>query len=56
MTRIDIVTIFPGIFEAFLDESLLGAARREGRRGGAVRRAVGGAVGNVIIRILIDPP
>jgi len=31
MTRIDIVTIFPGLFEAFLEESLLGAARREGR-------------------------
>ena len=31
MPRIDIVTIFPGLFEAFLEESLLGAARREGR-------------------------
>jgi len=28
---IDIVTIFPGLFEGFLSESLLGAAQRDGR-------------------------
>lgn len=31
MPRIDIVTIFSGLFDAFLEESLLGAARRDGR-------------------------
>ena len=31
MPRIDVVTIFPRLFEAFLEESLLGAARRDGR-------------------------
>lgn len=29
--RIDVVTIFPGLFEAFLRESILGAALQEGR-------------------------
>jgi tRNA (guanine37-N1)-methyltransferase len=28
--RIDVITIFPGLFEAFLDESLVGIARRAG--------------------------
>jgi len=27
--RIDVITIFPGLFEAFLDESLVGIARRK---------------------------
>lgn len=30
MLRIDVVTIFPGLFESFLEESILGSARREG--------------------------
>jgi tRNA (guanine37-N1)-methyltransferase len=28
--RIDVITIFPGLFEAFLGESMVGIARREG--------------------------
>jgi tRNA (guanine37-N1)-methyltransferase len=28
--RIDVITIFPGLFDAFLDESMLGIARRNG--------------------------
>jgi tRNA (guanine37-N1)-methyltransferase len=28
--RIDVITIFPGLFERFLDESILGIARRNG--------------------------
>ena len=31
MRRIDVITIFPGLFEAFLDESLVGIAIRTGR-------------------------
>jgi tRNA (guanine37-N1)-methyltransferase len=30
MLRIDVITIFPGLFEAFLDESLVGQAVRDG--------------------------
>jgi len=30
MLRIDVITIFPGLFDAFLDESLLGSAIRGG--------------------------
>jgi tRNA (guanine37-N1)-methyltransferase len=29
--RIDVITIFPGLFEAFLAESMVGIARREGQ-------------------------
>jgi tRNA (guanine37-N1)-methyltransferase len=31
MRRIDVITIFPGLFEAFLDESIVGIAIRTGR-------------------------
>ena len=31
MRRIDVITIFPGLFEAFLDESIVGIATRTGR-------------------------
>ena len=31
MLRIDVITIFPGLFEAFLAESMVGIARREGQ-------------------------
>jgi len=31
MRRIDVITIFPGLFEAFLDESIVGIALRTGR-------------------------
>ncbi|MBW2715848.1 MAG: tRNA (guanosine(37)-N1)-methyltransferase TrmD [Deltaproteobacteria bacterium] len=31
MKRIDVITIFPGLFEAFLDESIVGIAIRSGR-------------------------
>ncbi len=31
MLRIDVITIFPGLFEAFLDESIVGIAIRTGR-------------------------
>lgn len=31
MLRIDVITIFPELFERFLEESILGGARREGR-------------------------
>ncbi len=30
MLQIDVITIFPGLFEAFLEESILGIARRRG--------------------------
>lgn len=30
MLRIDVITIFPGMFEPFLDESIVGIARRDG--------------------------
>ena len=30
MLRIDVITIFPGLFEPFLDESMVGIARRAG--------------------------
>lgn len=31
MLRIDVITIFPGLFEAFLDQSIVGIALRTGR-------------------------
>ena len=31
MLRIDVITIFPGLFEAFCDESIVGIAVRSGR-------------------------
>ena len=37
MLRIDVITIFPGLFEAFLGESMVGIAVRDGHAEIAVR-------------------
>ena len=37
MLRIDVITIFPELFEGFLEASILGNARREGRIAVGVR-------------------
>lgn len=50
MLQIDVITIFPGLFERFLDESIVGIAIRSGRLGVAVhdlRRWAGNRYGSV---------
>ncbi len=54
MRQIDVITIFPGLFEAFLDESIVGIAVRTGRLKVATHDLRDWATGAVDILVVED--